>query len=118
MGIEGAAWATNVDFAVAGFLNMYFVYRYVGFSIDVRATVKTIVAAAIMGGVVLITYDAVMLKTFHNTIATLLSISVGGIVYGITLLLLGGIKQREVEKVPKVGVQLANMLCKIGLLRK
>lgn len=118
LGIQGAAWATNADFGVAALLNMYFVYRYVGFSFDIKATAKTIVAAAVMGGIVLVTYDGIMLKTFHNTIATLLSISVGGIVYGITLLLLGGIKQREVEKIPKVGIQVSELLCKIGLLRK
>lgn len=118
LGIQGAAWATNTDFGVAALLNMYFVYRYVGFSIDVKATLKTLVAAGIMGAVVLVTYDGIMLKTFHNTVATLLSISVGGIVYGITLLLLGGIRQHEVEKIPKVGVILSGMLCKIGLLRR
>jgi stage V sporulation protein B len=118
LGIEGAAWATNADFGVAAFLNMYFVYLYVGFSIDIRATMKTIVAAGIMGVIVLVTYDGIMLKTFHNTIATLLSISVGGIVYGTILLLLGGVKQRDVEKIPKVGMKLSNALRKIGLLRK
>ncbi len=118
LGIQGAAWATNTDFGVAALLNMYFVYRYVGFTIDMKATMKTIVAAAVMGGIVLLTYDAIMLKTFHNTIATLLSISVGGIVYGITLLLLGGITQREVEKIPKVGMTVSGLLCKVGLLRK
>ena len=118
LGIEGAAWATNADFGVAALLNMYFVYRYVGFSLDIKATLKTIVAAAVMGGIVLITYDGIMLKTLHNTIATLLSISVGGIVYGITLLLLGGVKQHEVEKIPKIGMRASKLLCKVGLLRK
>lgn len=118
LGIQGAAWATNADFGVAALLNMYFVYRYVGFTIDMKATMKTMIAAAVMGGVVLLTYDGIMLKTFHNTVATLLSISVGGIVYGITLLLLGGITQREVEKIPKVGMKVSGLLGKVGLLRK
>lgn len=118
LGIQGAAWATNADFGVAGLLNMYFVYRYVGFSFDIKATLKTFAAAGVMGGVVLLTYDAIMLKTFHNTIATLVSISIGGIVYGIALLLLGGVQQRDVEKLPKIGYKFAAILSKLGLLRK
>ena len=118
LGIEGAAWATNVDFTLGALLNIYFVYHYVGFSIDVKDTVKTTIAAVVMGAIVLLTYDGVMLKTFDNTTATLVSITVGGSVYGIILLLLGGIQQRDIEKLPKFGLQLAGFLSKIGVLRK
>jgi len=118
LGIKGAAWATNVDFGVAALLNMYFVYRYVGFSIDIRDTLKTVSATIVMGVVVLLTYDSIMLKMFHNTMATLISISIGGIVYGVALLLLGGIRQRDIEKIPKIGMKLAGALSKLGLLRK
>lgn len=118
LGIKGAAWATNVDFAVAALLNMYFVHRYVGFSIDMKDTVKTIIASIIMGSAVLLTYDAVMMKTFYNTMATLASVGIGAIVYGIVLLLLGGIQQHDIEKLPKVGNEVAHFLRKIGILRK
>lgn len=118
LGIQGSAWATNADFFVAALLNMYFVHRYVGFSIDSKDTVKTVIATMVMGVIVLLTYDGIMLKTFQNTIATLVSISVGGMVYGITLLALGGIRQRDIEKIPKIGIGLSGVLSKIGLLRK
>lgn len=118
LGIKGAAWATNVDFGLAALLNMYFVYRYVGFSIDIKDTIKTIAAAIIMGGVVLVTYDNMMLKTFQNTAATLVSVGVGASVYGIVLLLLGGIQQRDIEKLPKIGILLARFLETVGMLRK
>lgn len=118
LGIQGAAWATNADFGVAALLNMYFVYRYVGFSIDIKDTLKTILATIVMGGVVLLVYDAMMLKTFQNTMATLISISIGGIVYGMALLSLGGIRQRDIEKIPKIGGFLTKTLIKLGLLRK
>jgi stage V sporulation protein B len=117
-GIKGAAWATNVDFALAALLNMYFVYRYVGFSINIKDTLKTVAAAIIMGAVVLLTYDAVMAKTLHNTMATLASVCIGAIVYSIILLLLGGIEQEDIEKLPKIGSKLARLLTKIGILRK
>jgi len=118
LGIKGAAWATNVDFGVAAILNLYFVYHYVGFSININDTLKSIAATIVMGCVVLLTYDTIMLNTFHNTIATLVSISTGGIVYGLVLLLLGGIGRRDIESIPKVGMRLSSVLRKLKLLRK
>lgn len=118
LGIKGAAWATNADFGVAALLNMYFVYRYVGFSLDIKDTMKAVGSAIIMGGVVLLTYDFVMTQTFHNTLATLIAIAVGGTVYGIALLLLGGIQERDLERVPKVGPKLVKILSAMRLVRK
>lgn len=118
LGIKGAAWATVFDFGVVSILNMYFVYRYVGFSVDIKDTVKTIFATLIMGGIVLLTYDSIMSSTFHNTLATLLSVCVGSIAYGVMVLLLGGIQQRDMERLPKVGLWLATTLGKLGILRK
>ena len=81
LGIIGAAWATNADFGVAALLNIYFVYRYVGFGIGVKDVLKIVAATAVMGGAVLLSYDLIMLKTMHNTLATLVSIAIGGTVY-------------------------------------
>ncbi|WP_378955314.1 polysaccharide biosynthesis C-terminal domain-containing protein [Pelosinus sp. sgz500959] len=117
LGIQGAAWATNVDFAMAALLNMYFVYRYVGFSIDLKALAKTVIATVVMGGIVLLTYDYIMLMIFNNTVSTLVSITIGGIVYSVVLLLLGGVRQYDIEKIPKIGYQLSSVLKKVGLLR-
>lgn len=118
LGIKGAAWATVADFGVAALLNMYFVYRYVGFSIDIKDTFKTIVATTAMGVIVLLTYDFVMTHTFHNTLATLAAIAIGGTVYGVVLLLVGGVSEKDVEKVPRVGTVLTRVLRAMGLLRR
>ena len=117
LGIKGAAWATNADFGVAALLNMYFVYRYVGFSIDLKDTVKTVIATAAMGGAVLLVYDAVMAHTLHNTLSTLAAIMCGGMVYGLVLLLVGGVSGRDVERIPRFGARLAALLRKLRLLR-
>lgn len=117
LGIKGAAWATNADFGVAALLNMYFVYRYVGFSLDIKETLKTVVATAVMGGAVLLTYDTMMTQTFHNTLSTLIAIAAGGLTFGIMLLLVGGVNSRDVERVPRVGSKLVAILIKLRLLR-
>jgi len=117
-GIKGAAWATNADFGVAALLNMIFVYRYVGFSLDIKDTLRAVVAAAVMGGAVLITYDTVMTRLLHNSIATLVAIAVGGVIYGVILLLVGGVNARDIERVPKVGARLVRLLHSVGILRR
>jgi len=118
MGIKGAAWATNADFGVAAMLNMYFVYRYIGFTIDVKATARTFIAAAAMGAVVLFTYDAVMTRTLHNTLSTLVAITCGGAVYALAILVIGGVGERDIERIPRVGPQVVKMLRLLGFLRR
>lgn len=118
LGIKGAAWATNVDFGVAALLNMYFVYRYVGFSLNIKDTLKTILSTVVMGGAVLLSYDAVMSRLFSNTLATLIAIAIGGVVYGIVLIIVGGIDARDIERVPKIGPKLLRLIRSLGLLRK
>lgn len=117
-GIKGAAWATNADFGVAAILNMYFVYRYVGFAMDIKDTLRAFFAAAVMGGAVLLTYDAAMVKLLHNSLATLVSIVVGGAIYGAVLLLVGGVSARDIERIPRVGAKLASILRALGILRR
>jgi len=118
LGIIGAAWATVADFGVAALLNMVFVYRYVGFSLNIKDAFKTIIASVVMGAVVLLSYDAIMSQTLHNSVATLGAISVGGMVFGIVILLVGGVAVRDIEQLPRVGSKLAVILMKLRLLRR
>lgn len=118
LGIKGAAWATNADFGVAALLNMYFVHRYVGFSLDVGHTLRTVASTAAMGVVVVFAYDGLFAALHSNTLATLAAIAVGGLVYFAGMLLVGGLTSGEVEKMPRVGPQLAAALRRLGLLRR
>lgn len=117
-GIIGAAWATNADFGVAAVLNMYFVYRYTGFAFEWKGMLKITAAAAVMGGSVLLAYDFLMVKTLSNSLATLASIGLGGSVYGIVLLLVGGITGRDIERIPRLGNSLLKIVRRLGLLRR
>jgi len=118
LGIMGAAWATVADFGVAALLNMFFVYRYVGFSLNVKDTFKAVIASVVMGAVVLLSYDAIMSHTLHNSLATLGSIIAGGVVFCIVMLLVGGISVRDIEQIPRIGNKVADVLIKMRLMRR
>lgn len=117
-GINGAAWATNVDFGVAALLNLYFVHRYVGYSMNIMELVRTCAAAALMGVAVVFSYDVVMTHIVSNTLSTLVAILAGIVVYAIGLILLGAVAEEDLARVPKIGAPLARVLRKVGLLRK
>lgn len=118
LGIKGAAWATIADFGVAALLNMFFVYRYIGFALDLKDTLKTSSAAAVMGLICLGLYELLFAHGVGNSVATLTAIAVGGIVYAMMLLLLGSIGERELSKVPRIGQPIADVLKKLHLLRR
>lgn len=118
LGIKGAAWATNADFGLAAILNLIFIYRYVGFVIDIRNTLKTIFGAAVMGAIVLLAYDAVMSKFLNNMLATLIAILIGTGAYGISLIVTGAVAERDIAQLPKVGAHLVKYLKLLGVMRR
>ncbi|MBP2632772.1 MAG: polysaccharide biosynthesis protein [Firmicutes bacterium] len=110
LGIKGAAWATNADFGIAALLNLIFVYRYVGVGINLKDTCKVIVSTLLMGLVVLLSYDFVMVHMLNNTLATLVAIGIGSLVYAILLVVTKSITKRDVESIPKIGRKISNLL--------
>lgn len=118
LGIIGASWATIADFGVAAVLNVFFVYRYVGFAIDVKDTLLTGAAAAAMGVVSLGMYNLLYGYGIGNSVSTLLAICVGGGLYGVILILTGGIGESELLRIPKIGSQTVEWLRKFRMLRR
>jgi len=118
LGILGAAWATVADIGLAAALNLYSVYRYTGFIPDFKGLGKSAAAAIGMGAAIILAYDAAEAAAWGGIPAALAALAAGSVVYGAMLLALGGINARDVERLPVVGVRLANALRAMGLLRK
>ncbi|VBB07026.1 polysaccharide biosynthesis protein [Lucifera butyrica] len=116
LGIKGAAGATVADFGIAAALNMYFIYREVGFAINSKYILKTGVAAAVMGLAVMGVYNGLIYKTGDNTWATLSSIAAGGAVYLLIQVAIGGLAEEDIRRVPYLGGTIANSLQKFGVL--
>jgi stage V sporulation protein B len=117
LGIKGAAWATVADFFFAAILNMYWVGKLIGFTIDLKETFKALIAVAIMGVVVICSYDYGMQLLASNTSSTIIAICTGAASYGIALLLLGGVKSSDLIMMPAIGPKVVDVLKKLGLLR-
>ncbi|RBP35557.1 putative polysaccharide biosynthesis protein [Garciella nitratireducens] len=115
--IQGAAIGSIIAYAVAAFLNYRSVVKYTKTKTHIGQTViKPVIAVCIMGVVVSIVYYSIY-ELLGNSIATLLSIGLGGIVYFFVLLLIGGITSQEMEVIPG-GNRLTPILKKIGFLRR
>jgi len=117
LGIKGAAWATVADFGVAAVLNMYYVHRYVGFSMDYNGLAKSSLAAVIMGGVVYLLYNQALAFTASMTLATTAAIICGAVIYTLVLLLIGGINERDLAQVPRVGGKIVAFLRRLGFFK-
>ncbi|MBQ4494259.1 MAG: polysaccharide biosynthesis protein, partial [Selenomonadaceae bacterium] len=57
LGIMGAAWATAADMGVAAFINLYFIYKYIGYKMELGQLIKTVCAAGAMALVVKFFYE-------------------------------------------------------------
>ena len=112
LNIKGAAIGSIFVYAVAFVLNMKAVIKYTGAKVDMSLTfVKPTIASLIMGICAFASYKLIYMVVESNTIATLSSVLIGVIVYGILILGLKAITKEEIERMPG-GQKLAAILDK------
>ncbi len=113
-GIHGAAWATAAGFGLAALLNLIDVERHLGRTFMTRSMLFKPVAAALamVGGIRLA--ERYLPAGIWST---LLLIGGGAGIYGLAILLVGGVTRRDVEMVPRLGRPLAAILGRARLLR-
>lgn len=117
LGIRGAAFSTVLGFALASTLNVMAVRRLAGLHLDLAMTVvKPLVAATAMGAVLRLGYGP-MASAIGNNPATVALILAGGTVYGLALLLLGGVTERDFRFLPRFGPKLWQLLKRLRLAR-
>lgn len=117
LNIRGAGYSTVVGFLIASALNAYSVHRVVGFDLDWTSTVlKPLGASAVMGLVVYFGFPP-LAAALGSNLAALVAVVVGGVAYGLALLLVGGIKERDFSFLPVIGQRLAKLLKGARLIR-
>ena len=117
LGIMGAAWATAADMGVAAFINLYFIYRYTGYRIELGQLGKTVAAAAIMAVGVKFFYDVSFAAWQMNIVSTLGAVAFGCIIYIIAMIFAGGIRPDDLNRIPMIGKFALRIGKRLGVLR-
>lgn len=114
--INGAAIGTVAGYALAFYLNFIILKKYLikGIRI-VPIFAKPAIATAIMAIFAHLSYKYLYVFTSSNKLSVLISILLSVIIYGLVIILIGGIKEEELDMTPG-GKNLSRMLKKRGLL--
>jgi stage V sporulation protein B len=117
LGIMGAAWATAADMGVAAIINLIFIYKFIGYRMEIPQLLKTIVASAIMAAAVYFFYDFTMAWWQMGAVSTFGAVFFGCAVYIAVMLVIGGLKEDDLERMPMIGRIGIKFLRKIGVFK-
>lgn len=90
LGILGAAFTTLISYLLAFSVGIYYSFREFKFPIDLYFIIKSVSASAVMALII-------WLMQPQSGLATVLTVILGVIVYGVTLFLLKGFKKEEIN---------------------
>ena len=93
IGILGAAATTLVVYSLAFILSVYYSFKYLAFPVDGSFILKCLVAAAIMGVVVVIGGA----QMSGGLVGIILLVGISALVYGAGLFILKGFKKEEIH---------------------
>lgn len=114
--VLGSALGTVVAYMIAAGFEIYYVKKAMGVKFSKKEfVIKPLITVITMFIVVKLGYG-LLEPMLGNSIATIISIAIGGLTYGVVLLGIGGIKKEEILTMPK-GAKLYNMLKKLKLMR-
>ncbi len=106
LGINGAAWATNFNFAIAALINYTFVKRYVGAVLNKMELLKIIVSAMAMGGATQVVYVSTVDLLGNGGGAVAVAILVAIFIYCLSLWLTKAIVKDDIYYFPIIGKRL------------
>ena len=117
LGIMGAAWATAADMGVAALINLYFIYRFIGYRIELLQLITTICAAAIMAGAVYLFYTWTLEWWGIAAISTFGAVLFGCAVYVAAMILLRALIEDDLRRLPMIGAVGIRFLQRIGVFK-
>ena len=118
LGIMGSAWATAADMGVAAIINLVFIYKFIGYRMELGQLIKTIASSAVMAVAVKGFYDITMGWWAIGAISTFGAVFFGCFVYILVMVLIGGILEEDMAKIPMIGRYSIRVLRAIGVFKK
>ena len=113
--IYGVVYANIIFGLIICLLNARSIRKKLHYRQDIKKTfLVPVIAAGVMGIAAYLVHRVFNLFA-GNTISTILAVCVGAVVYGICLVKLGGILEREIRRLPK-GDLLADILIRLNIL--
>lgn len=112
MGIVGSSLATVSDIGTAAVLNLFFIKKYTGFSLEIKPLLKIILSAFVMGAAV----KGALVLIPRGGISILAGMLVAVPVYGLLLLALKTMPEEELRQIPFLGRRMAALGHKLHLL--
>lgn len=113
--IYGVVYANIIFGLIICLLNACSIRKKLHYRQEIKKTfLVPVIAAGVMGIAAYLVHRVFNLFA-GNTISTILAVCVGAIVYGICLVKLGGILEREIRRLPK-GDLLADLLIRLNIL--
>ncbi|WAH38431.1 stage V sporulation protein B [Alicyclobacillus dauci] len=107
MGVLGVSMATAASFSVSCILNLWFVVRYVGFSIRLHSLARVAVASCGM----FVYMQAITMRHTELPLSSLMLAVIGGfILYFALLCALRVLTSRNIRRVPRVGPWLSQVV--------
>lgn len=114
--IIGAGVGTLSAYAVASLIEFIYIKKHLQLKLSPKEfIIKPLMTVITMYVVVKLAYGF-MVGFLGNSLATLISIAIGGLVYGLVLLAIGGIKKDELLSMPK-GNKIYAILKKLKLMK-
>lgn len=111
--VKGAAIGTVTAYAVAATLNILAVKKYTGTPLNIGVTfIRPLISSAAMGVIVIVGYKLIFGILGSNSLATLISVAIGVVVYGVMIFATKSITVEEVSQLPK-GDKIAKIVSKV-----
>ncbi len=117
LGIMGSAWATAADMGVAAIINLFFIWKFIGYKMELGQLLKTMFAAGIMAIAVKFFYDWTMVWWGIGWISTFGAVFFGCAVDLFVMTLIGGLKEEDLEHMPMLGKVLIRIFRKLGVFK-
>lgn len=115
---NGAAYATVAGFLLAAGLNLRSVRQHFGLGVGFRENVYRPLLASLLMGLVLYLASPVARSVIPWTrLSGLLTIGLGGLVYGVAILALGGVREADLQMIPGMRPSIIQLLRRLRLLR-